>query len=171
MKTTTTTNPELLHNQQSISLYIVSLVFTFTNLFMLAEVAPLLSGNVAGWPGNDFIVAEWQDAGGPPGPPRYIAPLHVHHGDDEAWYVLEGMLCVRVGDKIIEAAAGSCVFVPKGTPHTYWNPTQDRTRYLLIMTPSIYNLVKDIHADHSPEKLKEVFARYNSEILADGGVK
>jgi hypothetical protein len=29
---------------------------------------------------NDaFVIAEWRDARGPPGPPRLIAPLHHHH--------------------------------------------------------------------------------------------
>ena len=30
----------------------------------------------------------------PRGLPRFIAPLHVHPRDDEAWYVLEGNLRV-----------------------------------------------------------------------------
>src|SRR5882757_8314222 len=98
---------------------------------MLTEIAPLLSGNVIGSIKGPFKIAEWQDPGGPPGPPRYIAPLHIHYDDDEAWYVLEGMLCIRSGDRIIEAPAGSCVLVPKGVAHTYWNPLQTKTRYLL----------------------------------------
>ena len=73
-------------------------------------------GNVLGLPNDSFVVAEWRDAGGPPGPPRLIAPRHVHHNDDEAWYVLEGTLSVQVGDKDVQAPAGSAVLVPRGTP-------------------------------------------------------
>src|SRR5437868_14716949 len=80
------------------------------------EVAPPLAGNVLGSVGASFVVAEWKDAGGPPGPPRWIAPLHLHRKDDEAWYVLEGTLCVRVGTDVVEASAGSAVFVLRGTP-------------------------------------------------------
>jgi len=54
--------------------------------------APPLAGNVLGSPNHAFVVAEWQDAGGPPGPLRFIVPRHLHHSDDEAWYVLEGTL-------------------------------------------------------------------------------
>src|SRR5579864_6647423 len=85
-------------------------------------IAPPLSGNTLGSPNNSFVNAEWQDAGGPPGPPRLIAPRHVHYKDDEAWYVLEGTLRVQSGEDEIEAHAGSGVLVPRGTPHTYWNP-------------------------------------------------
>jgi quercetin dioxygenase-like cupin family protein len=48
--------------------------------------------------------------------------LHLHRNDDEAWYVLEGTLCLQVGKEVVEAHAGSAVFVARGTAHTYWNP-------------------------------------------------
>ncbi len=35
-----------------------------------------------------FVMAEWADPGAPAGPPRLIAPFHVHYTDDEAWYVM-----------------------------------------------------------------------------------
>ena len=80
-------------------------------------LAPPLAGNVLGSPGDAFVIAEWRDPGGPAGPPRFIAPLHLHRHDDEAWYVLEGTLFIRVGDQDVEARAGSAVLVPRGTPH------------------------------------------------------
>jgi mannose-6-phosphate isomerase-like protein (cupin superfamily) len=119
--------------------------------------------------GANFLIAEWKDAGGPPGSsPRWIAPLHLHHNDDEAWYVLEGALCVRVGNDIVEAPAGSAVFVPHGTPHTYWNPGPGLVRYLLVMTSNIYALIQDIHAleERSPGALQSLFEKHDSELLA-----
>src|SRR3984893_15989097 len=113
---------------------------------MTPTIAPPLAGNTLGSPTDSFVIAEWQDAGGPAGPPRLIAPRHVHHRDDEAWYVLEGTLHVQVGEDEVEARAGAGVFVPRGTPHTYWNPGPGRVRYLLIMTPNIFRMIQDIHA-------------------------
>ena len=117
--------------------------------------------------GANFVIAEWKDAGGPAGPARWIAPLHLHHNDDEAWYVLEGTLCVRVGNDIVEAHAGSAAFVPRGIPHTYWNPGAGLVRYLLVMTSNVYSLIQDIHAlaDRSPAALRAVFAKHDSELL------
>jgi mannose-6-phosphate isomerase-like protein (cupin superfamily) len=131
------------------------------------KIAPPLSRNTIGSPDNAFVIAEWQDPGGPAGPPRLIAPLHLHHNDDEAWYVLEGTLIVRVGDEEIEAPAGSSVYVPRGTPHTYWNPGPGPTRYLLIMTSNIFNLIGAIHAmrDRTPLALQSVFKQFDSELL------
>ena len=74
-------------------------------------VASLLAGRILGTTDNSFVIAEWRDAGAPPGPPRWIAPLHMHNNDDEAWYVLEGKLCVKVGDDTVEASAGAAVLV------------------------------------------------------------
>lgn len=130
-------------------------------------VAPSLAGHVLGSVGTDFVIAEWQDAGAPPGPPRWIAPLHLHRNDDEAWYVLEGALRVRVGTEVVEARAGSAVFVPRGKAHTYWNPGPGRVRYLLVMTANIYSLIQDIHAmtDRSPAALRAVFEKHDSELV------
>jgi mannose-6-phosphate isomerase-like protein (cupin superfamily) len=131
------------------------------------RIAPSLSGQVIGSINDAFVIAEWRDAGGPPDPPRLIAPPHLHRKDDEAWYVLEGALHVRVGEDVVEARAGSAVFVPRGTPHTYWNPGASPTRYLLIMTSNIYRLIQEIHRmkERTPAFLHAVFAKYDSELL------
>jgi len=130
-------------------------------------VAPALAGKVLGSVRDAFVVAEWKDAGGPPGPLRWIAPLHLHHHDDEAWYVLEGALVVRVGNDDVEARAGSGVLVPRGTPHTYWNPGPGPARYLLVMTSRIYQLIQEIHTmqDRSPAILRAIFGKYDSDLL------
>src|SRR2546421_7393157 len=94
-------------------------------------VAMPLAGRTLALPGAGFAVAEWTDPGGPPGQPRLIAPPHVHHTEDEAWYVLEGILIVRLGDREIEARAGSSVLAPHGVPHTFWNPGPAPARYVL----------------------------------------
>jgi mannose-6-phosphate isomerase-like protein (cupin superfamily) len=130
-------------------------------------VAPPLAGNVLGSGSDSFVVAEWRDPGARPGPPRWIAPLHLHHNDDEAWYVVEGTLHVKKGEEEVEARAGAAVFVPRGTPHTYWNPNPEPLRYLLIMPPNIYRLIQAIHGakDRSPAALKALFQKHDSELL------
>lgn len=130
-------------------------------------IAPPLAGRVIGSANDQFVIAEWRDSGAPPGPPRYIAPLHLHHGDDEAWYVLEGTLRVLVGEEVVEARAGAGVFVPRGTKHTYWNPSTEPCRYLLIMSSKIYDLIQEIHTmkERTPAALRDVFAKYDSELI------
>jgi mannose-6-phosphate isomerase-like protein (cupin superfamily) len=68
---------------------------------------------------------------------------------------------------MVEAAAGSAVLVPKGTPHTYRNPDPAPVRYLLIMTPRIHQLIQAIHAtqDRTPDAMRALFRSYDSELL------
>lgn len=128
--------------------------------------APALLGKTIGSQSDGFVIAEWQDAG-VTNATRPIAPLHVHHHDDEAWYVLEGFLGVQVGDNKVEARTGSAVFVPRGAPHTYWNAGTGLLRYLLVMTSNIYQLIREIHAttDRSPAAMRDIFRRHDSELL------
>ncbi|HEY1897436.1 MAG TPA: cupin domain-containing protein [Terracidiphilus sp.] len=133
--------------------------------------AQLLAGRTLGSADSSFVIAEWRDPGTPqgwdPNSPRWIAPLHLHHNDDEAWYVLEGKLCVKVGGDTVEASAGAAVLAPRGTPHTYWNPDPAPVRYLLIMTPRIHQLIQAIHAaqDRSADAMRALFKSYDSELL------
>ena len=132
----------------------------------LETTASPLIGKHLGGTGSDFVVAEWRQVGAHPGePPLLIAPLHVHHADDETWYVLEGTLCVRRGDEIITAHAGSGVLVPKGMPHTFWNPDPEPARYLLIMTARIYDLVTKLHKPGRTIPASEVFEAHESALL------
>lgn len=130
-------------------------------------IAPPLSGGIIGSSGDAFMIAEWADEGGGFDPPRLIAPIHVHHDDDEAWYVLEGVLCIRRGDEVIECRAGAGVFVPHGVKHTYWNPGAEPARYLLTMTANIFRLIEAIHnmPDRSADALRALFGEHASELL------
>ena len=67
--------------------------------------------------------------------PRGTAPpLHIHHGEDETFYVVSGSVTVLVGDERIEADAGDFVFAPRGTPHAYV-VTSERARMLVTFSP------------------------------------
>jgi mannose-6-phosphate isomerase-like protein (cupin superfamily) len=70
----------------------------------------------------------------PPGSPGPLPHLHRYH--DEAFYVLEGTLTVRVGTRKITAPVGSFVVVPRGTVHQPSNPGTEPTRVLLIFSPA-----------------------------------
>jgi mannose-6-phosphate isomerase-like protein (cupin superfamily) len=46
-------------------------------------------------------------------------PLHVHHRDDEAWFVLDGTLTFQAGTVTATVEAGAFVWGPRGLPHTF----------------------------------------------------
>jgi mannose-6-phosphate isomerase-like protein (cupin superfamily) len=52
-------------------------------------------------------------------PPGYVVPRHVHHAEDEAWYVLEGEITFHRGDDVVTVGPGAWVFAPRDVPHTF----------------------------------------------------
>jgi mannose-6-phosphate isomerase-like protein (cupin superfamily) len=116
--------------------------------------------------GSELVLAEWTAEGSPDGAPSYQAPLHAHP-EAEAWYVLEGVLGVRVGDEDVELAAGGAVVVPGGTPHTFWNRHPEPARYVLVMGARTYALVQAIHAsdDRRSETMRRLFAEHGATLL------
>jgi mannose-6-phosphate isomerase-like protein (cupin superfamily) len=67
-------------------------------------------------------------------PPNSAAPLHVHHTQDEGFWILDGSATFEVGDKVIEARAGDYLFGPRDIPHRY-TTGPDGCRMLFILTP------------------------------------
>ena len=119
-----------------------------------------LAGSVLGSSADDFVIVQWRAEIGD----HWIAPLHVHHRDDEAWYVLSGTLGFRLGEAEIEAHRGAAVLARRGTPHTYWNAGQTEAEYLLVMTPRIAELVEQIHQPHAD--IEAIFEAHVSEVLS-----
>jgi mannose-6-phosphate isomerase-like protein (cupin superfamily) len=62
-------------------------------------------------------------------------PLHVHPSFDESFYVLEGALTMRIGERVFDLPAGGSATVPAGTVHTWTNRGAKPMRFLQITTP------------------------------------
>jgi mannose-6-phosphate isomerase-like protein (cupin superfamily) len=82
-------------------------------------------------------------------PPRSLAaPMHTHDAEDEYSFVLAGRLGAQIGDDVVEAGAGDLVLKPRGVPHAYWNPGDEETRLLEIVSPGGFD---QYFADLAPE--------------------
>lgn len=123
-----------------------------------------LAGQQLGGADSDFVIVEWSDSGDSGW--EWIAPLHVHHKDDEAWYVLEGGLRFRFGDDIFEVGPGGGAMAPKGTPHAYGNARRGQVaRYLLVITPKILSLIRALHEPQATDHAA-IFRAHDSELLS-----
>ena len=79
--------------------------------------------------------------------PRMGPPLHVHHNEDETFYVMEGEYRVRAGDDELTLTKGQIAFMPRGVPHCYANAGSNPGRLLVITTPGGFeNFFRDIDA-------------------------
>jgi mannose-6-phosphate isomerase-like protein (cupin superfamily) len=52
-------------------------------------------------------------------PVGFAPPMHIHHAEDEAFYILEGQATYFAGDKVIHTEAGSYVYLPRDVPHSF----------------------------------------------------
>lgn len=59
-------------------------------------------------------------------------PLHVHHTEDETFFVLEGELRLVVGERELVLAEGGCALAPRGVPHTYRVESAGGARWLVV---------------------------------------
>ncbi len=62
-------------------------------------------------------------------------PPHVHHREDEAFYILKGAYEFLVEGRTINAGAGSLIYVPKGNLHAHINVGEGTARMLMSQTP------------------------------------
>jgi quercetin dioxygenase-like cupin family protein len=64
--------------------------------------------------------------------------VHVHAGEDEMFYVIAGELSGTCGDDTWSARAGSFVFVPRDTPHSFTvTSTQPATALVITGPPQL----------------------------------
>lgn len=68
--------------------------------------------------------------------PRGSAPpLHIHHREDETFYIVDGEVSIFVADQRIECTAGDFVFGPRGVPHAFLVQSE-QAEMLVTFTPA-----------------------------------
>jgi quercetin dioxygenase-like cupin family protein len=111
--------------------------------------------------------------------PGYQAPLHVHHREDEGFWILDGNVTFEVGATTFEAATGDYAFGPRGISHRY-TVGERGARLLFILTPGgLEDLIRatsvpaetrsvPIHEGPPPDmdRVKAIVATYGCELLA-----
>jgi mannose-6-phosphate isomerase-like protein (cupin superfamily) len=68
--------------------------------------------------------------------PQLGPPLHIHHREDEFYYVLEGEFEIHDGDRTFMASAGSFVHIARGTLHRFKNVGATPAKMLVLFTPA-----------------------------------
>jgi quercetin dioxygenase-like cupin family protein len=48
-----------------------------------------------------------------------VTPMHIHHGEAEIFYVLEGRIMAWAGDDRLSLGEGGAVYLPSGQPHAF----------------------------------------------------
>ena len=110
-------------------------------------------------------------------------PLHVHHREDEWFYILEGELTFWVGGKIIKAPAGSFVYGPRDIPHTFTVTSPQALNFVVTEPAGFERFMRTLGepaAAHtippasvplpSRERIMAAAAEFGLEILGPPGI-
>ncbi len=106
-------------------------------------------------------------------------PPHIHHREDESFFVLEGEITFTLGDRKVVAKPGSFIQGPRGIPHAFKNESQAPARMMILVAPSgfdqfLVEFAQPVPSFDSPpvpvtpadiQKLLEVAPKYGIEIL------
>jgi len=105
-------------------------------------------------------------------PPNMGPPPHVHHREEETFYIVEGSFVFHIADRRIMAGQGSVLVAPKGVPHRFVNVGETPGKLLIIVRPSGFeHFMREfatIPCDQPPDpaKLKEIGDRHGLEFLS-----
>jgi quercetin dioxygenase-like cupin family protein len=111
-----------------------------------------------------------------------MPPLHVHHEEDETFYVLEGEVEVHVaGRDPVTVVPGRACCAPRGIPHAYKVVSSGSSRWLVALTgTSFARLVRDasvpaqtatlpVDPQFDPEEIDAISTRHGIDLLGPPG--
>lgn len=103
-------------------------------------------------------------------PPGGGTPLHTHHKEDEALYVLEGEYEIQSGDQTVRAGPGSFVFAPREISHKLTNASTGPSTVLGIVSPArfegFWEEVSQLEPPPDTDKIMAIAKKYELEIHA-----
>jgi quercetin dioxygenase-like cupin family protein len=96
-------------------------------------------------------------------------PLHVHHLQDEVFYVVEGNYFFQVGEDKFHLAAGDSIFMPMKVPHA-WTQVSEKGKMTVLFQPAgkMENFFVTLAAmEHEPtkEEMAKLFADNEMQIV------
>ena len=105
--------------------------------------------------------------------PKFSGPApHIHLEMEEGFYVVEGAFDLQVGEESVRAPVGSFILIPRGVVHTFANPLDTPSKFLLVASPGGFEhyfeelapLVEK-HGYPQPEAMQGLAEKYNFRIV------
>jgi quercetin dioxygenase-like cupin family protein len=98
---------------------------------------------------------------------------HVHHREDEWYYVLSGQFLFKAGGESYTMPAGASIWLPRGIPHVWANTSPAEGKLILVCQPGGFEKffeemgseMEKVDSPHAQTKMKEVMAKYGMELL------
>lgn len=100
--------------------------------------------------------------------PKGGPPLHMHHNQDEWFYILEGEYLFQLGEEKFEMRTGDTIFLPRTIPHTFAQLTE-KARVMVSFFPAgkienFFRVTDSWTNPPSPEEIKSVMEAHDMVV-------
>ena len=111
-----------------------------------------------GWCSFDSL---WQTKGGP--------PFHLHHQQDEWFYVIEGDYVFQIGEEKFRLSTGDSVLAPRQVPHAFVHVRDEHGKIVSVLQPAgeIEAFFREYGklGDVSGEQAQRLYRAHGMELL------
>ena len=112
--------------------------------------------------GGLFVVEATDGTKG--GPPR-----HLHHEQEEWFYVVESEYVIEIGDEWYELGPGDSVLAPRGVPHAWAHVGEGMGKQLIVFQPAgkmeaFFGELSKIEGVPQPEVMQRLFSSHGMEM-------
>ncbi len=113
--------------------------------------------------GDLYIIQHTDEAKG--GPPR-----HVHHAQDEWFYVLEGEYRIVIGEEEFALRPGDSILAPRSIPHVWAHVSEGEGRLIIAFQPagemeSFLGALAEMGSTPTPKAMAPLFASHGMTML------
>jgi quercetin dioxygenase-like cupin family protein len=94
-------------------------------------------------------------------------PVHLHHSQDEWFYVMEGEVLFQIGGERKHLHAGDSILGPRGIPHGFAAAGEKPARMVIAFTPAgkMEAFFREVAVPGGPKMDAPLFARYEMEYV------
>ena len=112
--------------------------------------------------GDLFVIENTNDSRG--GPPR-----HLHHEQEEWFYVVDGEYLAEIGDERYRLGPGDSVFAPRKIPHVWAHVGEGTGRLIVAFRPAgemeaFFDAMSRLKEASSREELHGLFRSHGMEV-------
>ena len=96
-------------------------------------------------------------------------PLHIHHTQDEIFYVIEGAYYFQVGEEKFNLVKGESIFLPRKVAHA-WTQVSETGKMTVIMQPAgkledFFVTVAALDHEPTPKEMEKIFADNDMQVV------
>jgi quercetin dioxygenase-like cupin family protein len=97
--------------------------------------------------------------------PKSGPPTHLHGMEAEFCYVVSGQFNFKLGERVVSAPAGSFLFIPRRTPHTFQNIGTEPGVLLFGVTPGGFEKMFAERQGVDAQTNQNLMAKHHMQIV------